>query len=173
MLSLILGAAASGKSEYAEGLVLSQPGPHVYLATMEPWGEEGTARIARHRNARAGRGFLTVEQYTALENAPLPPEASVLLEDLGNLVANELFRPDGGGLDGVLFGLEDLAARCRNLTIVTNEVFSGGRDYAGETLPYLKALALVNRRLVTEADLVAEVICGLPDLWKGELPCGY
>lgn len=170
MLTLILGAAASGKSEYAERLVLSQPGPHVYLATMEPWGQEGAARVRKHRAARQGRGFLTVERFVGLEKLSLPPDAGVLLEDLGNLAANERFRPDGGGLEAVLAGIGSLSARVRNLTVVTNEVFSGGRDYEGDTLDYLRDLALVNRRLAARADRVIEVVCGLPDLWKGGLP---
>jgi len=170
MLTLILGGAASGKSEYAETLVSSQPGPHVYLATMEPWGDEGAARVEKHRRARAKRDFATVEQYADLTSVKLPPDASVLLEDLGNLVANELFRPDGGGLPAVLAGLEHLTGTCRNLTVVTNEVFTGGQDYRGDTLGYLRTLAEANRRLAARADRVIEVVCGLPDLWKGELP---
>ena len=67
-------------------------------------------------------------------------------------------------------GLEDLANRCRNLTVVTNDVFSGGQDYDDDTIRYLKTLARINRRLAAKADLVAEVICGLPDVWKGALP---
>ena len=48
-VTLVIGAAASGKSAYAESLCLGHDGPRVYLATMEPFGEEGARRIARHR----------------------------------------------------------------------------------------------------------------------------
>ena len=170
MLTLILGGAASGKSEYAEGLVLSQPGPHIYLATMEPWGQEGAARVEKHRRARAGRGFRTVERYIGLNSLSLPPDASVLLEDLGNLTANELFHPAGGGADTVLSGLAYVTANCKNLTVVSNEVFSGGPDYGGDTLRYLKALAAIHRTLAARADRVVEVVCGLPDVWKEAAP---
>ena len=150
--------------------MLSQPGPHVYLAAMEPWGEEARARIDKHRRSRSGRGFQTIERYTGLSGLALPPKASVLLEDLGNLTANELFRPDGGGEDAVISGLEHLARTCRNLTVVTNEVFAGGQDYGEDTLRYLKALASLNRSVAAKADLVAEIVCGLPDVWKGAPP---
>ena len=48
-VTLVIGAAASGKSAYAESLCLGHDGPRVYLATMESFGEEGARRIARHR----------------------------------------------------------------------------------------------------------------------------
>ena len=51
-VTLVIGAAASGKSAYAESLCLGHDGPRVYLATMEPFGEEGARRIARHRALR-------------------------------------------------------------------------------------------------------------------------
>ena len=111
-------------------------------------------------------GFQTVECYVNLSAAPVPDGANVLLEDLGNLTANELFRPDGRGQDAVLEGVAALRERCRHLTIVTNEVFSGGRDYAGDTLDYLRALADLNRALARDADRVVEVICGQPNVLK-------
>ena len=50
---------------------------------------------------------------------------------------------------------------------MTNEVFSGGKEYEGETLTYLRLLAMLNRKLAAGADLVVEVVCGLPDILKG------
>ena len=61
-VTLVIGAAASGKSAYAESLCLGHDGPRVYLATMEPFGEEGARRIARHRALREGKGFSTLER---------------------------------------------------------------------------------------------------------------
>ena len=61
-VTLVIGAAASGKSAYAESLCLGHDGLRVYLATMEPFGEEGARRIARHRALREGKGFSTLER---------------------------------------------------------------------------------------------------------------
>ena len=57
MFTLLIGGAASGKSGYAEALLLRGPArPLVYIAAMEPFGPEAEARIARHRALRAGKG---------------------------------------------------------------------------------------------------------------------
>ena len=45
MLTLVLGGAASGKSEYAEALVLRCGLPRYYLATMQVWDAECIARV--------------------------------------------------------------------------------------------------------------------------------
>ena len=169
MFAMINGGSASGKSALAERWAASLPLPRIYLATMQVLDEESRARVERHRAMRAGKGFETIEAPTALWNTDLPAGATVLLEDLSNLLANEMFSPEGGGSEAALHGVQSLLARCDNLILVTNEVFSGGTDYAGETEDYLAELAWLNRALAAEADTVAEVVCGLPNILKGAL----
>ena len=170
MLTLVLGGAASGKSEYAESLVLKTALPRYYLATMQVWDAECAARVAKHRAMRAQKQFATVECPQNLHLVRLPQQGTALLEDLGNLVANELYSPGGAGkhtAEAVLAGLERLAAGCDNLIVVSNEVFSGGAGYAGDTDRYLKALAQVNNGLAARADAVVRVVCGIPVSYKG------
>ena len=184
MFTLIIGGSASGKSDYAERHVqsLKGDGPRIYIATMEPFGEEAQARIARHHAMRRDRGFETIECYRNAGSLILPEKSNVLLEDLGNLAANELFgtqMPQTTAhkklrkedihlvlLNRLAADIDSLRAQCSHLTIVTNEVFSGGKDYRGETLRYLRLLAAVNRKLAARADLVVEVVFGLPDVLK-------
>lgn len=168
MFTLVIGGAASGKSEYAERHVMALPGERVYIATLPPWDEECLARIEKHRRARAERGFATVERYTDMGAAPLPENANVLLECLGNLTANELYSREGRGPGAALAGVKALLPRCVHLTVVTNEVFSGGDSYEGDTLAYMKDLARANRCLAAAADTVVEVVSGLPNVLKGE-----
>ena len=169
VLTLVIGGAASGKSAYAEALVQALPGRRVYLATMRPSDAECAARIEKHRRQRAGKGFETVERYVDLAHCALPGEANVLLECMSNLLANELYGPEGGGTEAVLTGVYTLLSRCWHLTVVTNEVFSGGSAYDASTLHYLRELARINRALAARADRVIEVACGLPQIWKGSL----
>ena len=99
----------------------------------------------------------------------LPRRGTALREDLGNLTANELYDPAGAGdaAEHILQGLDSLAAQCENLIVVSNEVFSGGADYAGDTDRYLLALAQVNNALAARADAVVRVVCGIPVYYKG------
>ena len=170
MFAMIIGGSASGKSALAERWAASLPLPRIYLAAMQVLDEESRARVLHHRAMRAGKGFETIEAPTALWNTDLPAGATVLLEDLSNLLANEMFSPEGGGSEAALHGVQSLLARCDHLILVTNEVFSGGANYDGETEDYLAELAWLNRTLAAEAGAVVEVVCGLPNVLKGALP---
>ena len=170
MLTLVIGGAASGKSEYAERLVLQTALPRYYLATMQVWDAECAARVEKHRRMRAEKQFETLECPLHLGTVRLPARGTALLEDLGNLTANELYDPAGAGetaASAILDGLDRLAAQCEHLVVVSNEVFSGGANYAGDTDRYLKALAQVNNALAARADAVVRVVCGIPVYHKG------
>ena len=170
MLTLVIGGAASGKSAYAERLVLQTALPRYYLATMQVWDAECAARVEKHRRMRAEKQFETLECPLHLGTVHLPARGTALLEDLGNLTANELYDPAGAGeaaASAILYGLDKLAAQCEHLVVVSNEVFSGGANYAGDTDRYLKALAQVNNALAARADAVVRVVCGIPVYHKG------
>lgn len=170
MLTLVVGGAASGKSEYAERLVLQTALPRYYLATMQVWDAECAARVEKHRRMRAEKQFETLECPLHLGTVHLPARGTVLLEDLGNLTANELYDPAGAGeaaASAILDGLDKLAAQCEHFVVVSNEVFSGEANYAGDTDRYLKALAQVNNALAARADAVVRVVCGIPVYHKG------
>lgn len=173
MFTLVVGGAASGKSEYAEGLITAAGRlPRYYIATMQPFDAECRARIDKHRRMRAEKRFITVECYTGLSALRLPERGSVLLECLSNLTANELYSPEGAGteqgaLDAVVSGVDRLLAQCDDLVVVSNEIFTDGAAYGPDLRPYLRLLAGANRLLAQRADRVCEVVCGLPRDYKG------
>jgi adenosylcobinamide kinase/adenosylcobinamide-phosphate guanylyltransferase len=174
MIGLILGGAASGKSEFAEKLACALPGKRYYLATMEPFGPEAAARIARHQALRADKGFETLECYGDLSRLKLPEKGVILLECLGNLLANEMFsreQPTLAPKESILQGLHHLAEQADSLIIVSNDVFAQGGSHTPESQAYMADLAALHQFLGAKAHLVAEVVCGLPLLHKGVLPC--
>lgn len=170
MLILVSGGSASGKSKYAEDLVVkAPPGERIYVATMRVWDEESRRRVERHRAMRAGKGFRTEERPVHLSEMPVPAGAVVLLEDLSNLTANEWFGPAGpaGAEERVLSGIKKLQREAACTVVVTNELFSDGIPYDEETADYLAALARLNGAIAARADQVYEVVCGIPVCWKG------
>ena len=63
MITLVTGGSGSGKSEYAEGLILDSPcSRRFYVATMIAYGKEGRDKVERHRVLRKGKGFITIEK---------------------------------------------------------------------------------------------------------------
>lgn len=171
MMTLVIGGAASGKSEFAEERILQAGSrPRYYIATMQPFDDECRARIHRHREMRAKKQFETVECFVQLEQVDLPQRGAVLLECMSNLAANELYSPQGAGDDAVESirrGIHRLRGQCEELVVVSNEVFSGGCGYEGDTRRYMRVLAEVNRMLASCADTVYEVVCGVPVCHKG------
>ena len=95
MITLVIGTQDSGKSALAEDLAQESDGKLYYLATMKVCDEEGRKRIERHRKAREGKGFETIERQIRIADAAADiddhEEATVLLECMANLVANEMY----------------------------------------------------------------------------------
>lgn len=180
MLALVIGGSGSGKSAYAEELVCRLSGQETqkkryYLATMEVFGEEGQKRVEKHRRARAGKGFITIEQKRNLTEAieKIEPEKSVcLLECLSNLVANEMFQEEQMVSDKVVtekvtHDIESFYNSPEHLVIVSNQVFEDGIQYDETTMAYNRSLADIHLKLAKCADLVVEVVAGIPVIWKG------
>lgn len=167
MTTLVIGGSASGKSEYAERRAELLPSPRFYIATMQPFGADGAERIARHRQMRKTRGFETIEHYSDLALLKLPRRGNALLEDIGNLVANELYggnshaAPPDELAERIARGVISLAEQCNDLLVVTNDVSRDGVRYDEETTRYIEVLEGVNRRLAAKFDETIEVVVGI------------
>ena len=170
MIVLVMGGSGCGKSTWAEKLVASlSKEKRVYIATMQVYDEESVKRVQRHRAQRADKGFRTIECEKDLASADIEDGSVVLLEDLVNLMANEMF--DGGDVSRIVSALRELAKKCSHLVMVTNDVFSDGIEYAESTQEYLRNLAQINNAAAEIADSVVEVVYSIPAQVKGELPC--
>lgn len=177
---LVVGRPDSGKSLKAEELAadMSADGKRIYLATMIPYGDEGAARVAKHRSLREGRGFVTVER--ARDVGKLTDEdgyiegiramdATVLLECVSNLCANVMFDNEGGigsSEDEVFKYVTDdilmLKDKVKDLIVVTNE-FTSNDDYSDDTLDYIGVMSRINRALALESDRIYDITGGT---WK-------
>lgn len=168
MMHVITGGSGSGKSAYAENLILQNAVAPLYIATMRPYGEEGQKKIQRHRKMRAGKGFVTLECYIDLEKKEIPEATGALLECMSNLTANELYDEEGNLKDAetvrekILSGIRHLQKQTQFLVIVTNEVQGDQMEYSEETKVYQKVLGEINQSLARTAEKVTEVVYGIP-----------
>ena len=171
MIALVIGGSGSGKSAYAEKLVKQiSENNRIYIATMRVWDKESEIRVARHRAQRKELGFETIECPVKLGSIQLPQDATVLLEDIPNLVANEMF-DENGDVSRIIPALGKLAGSCANLVMVTGNIFTDGRDYDPETKEYMRLLSEVNAAAAVLSDCGIEVVYTIPVPFKGELPC--
>lgn len=168
MITLIYGGSSSGKSAYAEDYVCqSNCKNRYYLATMLAQDSESQERVKRHRNLRAGKDFITLEQPYDIGNTVETKEDSIiLLECMSNLVANEMFR-DGkinsqaATVSKIINDIKELDSKVAQLVIVSNDVFEDGLEYDEYTKDYLRALGTINAEIAKMADKSVEVIVGI------------
>ena len=164
-LTLVLGGARSGKSALAERLLLAEAGgatPH-YIATAEALDDEMRARIAHHRAARDGDGWVTVEAPRDLAGAlsRIPPAAPVLIDCLtlwlsNHLLADSDLTAEAAALDAAL------AARAAPVVAVANEVGLGIVPDNALARRFRDAAGRLNQRLAARAARVYFVAAGLP-----------
>ena len=209
MTILVIGTPDSGKSEKAEGLALelSGNGKKIYLATMIPYGAEGEKRIEKHRKLRNGKGFITVEKthdvaniidetgFIMIKNSVdkstdknvgacrlKAADATVLLECVSNLCANEMFdktderaneraneRTDEiiglsaeQAVKKIISDILKLRDCVKNLVIVSNE-FVQEDTFDEETITYISAVNAINAGLRQYADKIYDITEGV---WK-------
>ena len=170
-LTLVLGGVASGKSEFAEALVLRVGGAPVYVATAEAHDDEMRAKIAIHQARRQGAGWLTREAPRDLGAAfgDLPEGAIVLIDCATMWLSNHLLAgEDGAELADALVAIQ--AACPAPVVVVSNEVGLGGVAANALARAFAAAQGSLNRALAAEAGVVVQVVAGLPQVLKGSLP---
>lgn len=161
MFTLIIGENKSGKSAFAESYVQNLSDSRlVYLATMICADEDAKERIIKHRRMREGKDFITIERSLDVGQTKLPEECNLLLEDAGNLLANEIFEKDGGGYEAAIDGIVRLQDKCRHLTVVSNTFYSFSEELSDDTKHYISELYRLNEELSGIADIIYEMECG-------------
>ena len=167
MTLLILGPNGSGKSAFAEELAMRlSTGALYYIATMIPYGDEGRARVEKHREQRKSMGFFTVEKPTNVSEVIMPANATALLEDVSNLLGNAIFT---GGSDwrSVFADIAALCEKCRAAVLVSIEGLTEQPEHDDETRGYIGALDRLNEKLSDFADAVIVMRSGMPIFIKG------
>lgn len=170
-LTLVLGGAASGKSAFAESLVLGSGLAPVYIATATIHDDEMASRIARHRERREGRGWRCIEEQRDLPSAlhTLAPGEAALIDCATLWLTNLLLGDaDSAQAEAALAAALDTVAA--PVVIVSNEVGAGIVPENALARQFRDLQGGFNRRIAERADLVVAVMAGLPLVLKGQLP---
>lgn len=172
-LIFISGGVRSGKSAYAESLILdTSANRSVYLASGQAYDSEMEKRIDRHREDRENKGWSTIEQPVDLHLVlpQLHQGDAVLWDCVTTWLANELYRnleqkasytaiPEHfdekwQSLQHTIKEILDIADL---LVIVSNEVM----DDCVRDKQYQQWLGKIHRWLVAEADVAIEMENGM------------
>ena len=161
-LTLILGGASSGKSAYAEGLVLATGLTPVYLATGRALDGEMSDKIAVHQ-ARRGPEWQLIEAPLELASAlqPLGVGHVVLLDCLTLWLSNhmELNHDIENETEHLLAAIAASKAR---IIAVSNEIGLGLVPSNALSRAFRDAQGMLNQRFAEAAGTVTFIAAGLP-----------
>ena len=167
---MVLGGAASGKSAFAEQLVLRQPGRPVYIATAQAFDDEMADKIDIHR-ARRGADWTTIEEPLDLcvAIAGADAEDAVVLVDCLTLWLNNLMAADRD-VKAATAELVQAMRRARGKVVfVANELGLGIVPENAMARAFRNNHGALNQAVAAAADRVVFVAAGLPLVLKGAL----
>lgn len=168
--TLVLGGAASGKSKFAEDLCFQTQKQRVYVATAQAFDNEMRQKISDHQDQR-GEGWLTIEAPQDVADVlAARVEGEIILLDCATLwLSNVLLaeRDVDQNCDALCQALRDCPAQ---VVVVSNEVGHGVVPDNALARRFRNFQGRLNQMIARDADLVVQVVAGLPQVLKGTLP---
>lgn len=169
-LSLVIGGARSGKSRFAESLVVRSGRTRVYIATAEAWDDEMRQRIRHHVQDR-GADWTTIEApHDVAEALSRVTQDQVVLLDCATLWLTNRMLAEADLAAETTILLAALRSCPAPVVVVSNEVGWSIVPENALARAFRDAQGRLNQQLATEADLAVAVMAGLPLVLKGQLP---
>lgn len=161
-LTFVLGGARSGKSAYAEGLIMAHPAPWTYIATAEAFDDEMRVRIGAHQ-ARRGDGWRTVEAPQDLPEAiaAAPAGAPLLVDCLAIWLSNRMYVEADLGEDRIRLTAA-LMARAAPTVVVSPEVGLSIVPENALARAFRDAAGVLHQEVARISAHVALVVAGYP-----------
>jgi len=169
---LVTGGCRSGKSLYAQQLAESLPLPRLYVATCPVTDDEMLRRIEAHRQARANRGWETIEEQVDLAGViRAHAQHAVLLVDCVTLWVNNLMYQ--AQREGRPMHEAAISHACRDVLdaaegvggtviFVTNEVGMGIVPENASAREFRDLVGRANQSIAARADSVTLLVSGIP-----------
>lgn len=166
----MVGGAASGKSAFAEQLCAESGKQKHYLATSQIFDDEMQTKVVKHV-AQRGAGWTTHE--APFDVAPvlsgLGARDICLLDCATMWLTNHMLAEHdvADEQDRLLKALRTCSA---DVVIVSNETGQGIVPENKLARQFREAQGRLNIVLAREAELVVQVVVGLPNVLKGQIP---
>ncbi|MFX4299342.1 MULTISPECIES: bifunctional adenosylcobinamide kinase/adenosylcobinamide-phosphate guanylyltransferase [Roseobacteraceae] len=168
-MTFVLGGAASGKSVFAENIIINSALTPVYLATARVWDAEIKKRVQVHQNRRTSvwANFEATHDLAPVLSDRHKGEA-VLIDCATMWLTNHVM--DGTDLAQAQSELLQALAGCpAPVVIVSNELGQGIVPADADTRAFREAQGRLNITLAAHADTAIQVVAGLPNVLKGAL----
>lgn len=169
-ISLILGGARSGKSAYAEGLIVSGSTHAVYIATARKNEDvEMLERIKVHQARRDSKHWQLVEEPLELSNelTRLGKGAHPILIDCLPLWLSNLLKEERDPHPAAEQFLEALEASAVSVVCVSGEVGLGMTPLNPVGRAFRDHLGNLNQKVAAIANEVTFMLSGIPVKVKG------
>ncbi|HTH27015.1 MAG TPA: bifunctional adenosylcobinamide kinase/adenosylcobinamide-phosphate guanylyltransferase [Sphingobium sp.] len=160
---LVLGGARSGKSRYAQDRAEALPGELVYVATAQPFDEEMSARIDRHRADRGAR-WRTLEVPLELPDAlssESHPDRILLVDCLTLWLSNLMLAERDASAEAARLS-HVLTNAPGPIILVANEVGLGIVPENALARRFRDAAGTLNQCVARVADRAVFMAAGLP-----------
>ena len=164
---LITGGIRSGKSLFAENLILSYGKKSTYLATAKKIDNEMEKRIKQHKQRRKDKWYEFESEINIVDTLKVVKKDSPVLIDCITLWLNNIFFKKMNWRIEVEKFANFISNFQQPLVIVTNEVGSGLISMNKTSREFQNASGITNQILDSVCDDVYVVICGIPKQIKG------
>ncbi|MDT1985985.1 MAG: bifunctional adenosylcobinamide kinase/adenosylcobinamide-phosphate guanylyltransferase [Planktomarina sp.] len=165
-IQLVLGGAASGKSHFAENLVIQTGRPRRYIATAEAWDDEMKTKIAAHKVQR-GPDWITCEEpldmISAIEASE--PNEIILLDCVTMWLTNLMLAKLNIDQQSKAF-INTLKKSPCPIILVSNEVGHGIVPDNPMSRKFVKYQGAINQSLADVAAQVFFITAGIPQCLK-------
>lgn len=169
MIYLITGGERSGKSTYAQNLVLQLSDSPIYVATARKWDSDFQNRINRHQQERDHR-WTNIEKEKYISEIDFSDKVALI--DCVTLWLTNFFVDNKNNVESSLEEAKKEFLSIANqenatLIIVTNEIGMGVHAATEIGRKFTELQGWMNQFLASKADEVVLMVSGIPVKIKG------
>ena len=164
--TLIIGAAASGKSQYAEDILNNNVGKKLYLASANIYDDEMQEKVNKHKDRRGSEWTTIAEPLDAVHYIENLNIKEITLFDCATMWLTNHFLEKSNVYHEIDLLVNSIKSAKGSIITVTNEVGSGIVPDNSMAREFRELQGKLNQKLATVASLVVTVIAGIPLILK-------